>query len=458
MQSFQGKRVTVMGLGRFGGGIGVAKFMLREGAAVTVTDMAPEEKLRESMAEVGDGVAYHLGGHKPEDFTETDLVVANPAVKPASEWLDTARRAGVAITTEMNLFFERCRGRILGVTGSVGKTTTTAMIGHVLAGPRTFVGGNIGRSLLLDLPEIGEDAVVILELSSAQLFWLGRIRRAPNVSVVTNITSNHVDWHGTMEAYEDAKKEIVRHQTASDLAVLSWDDAVVREWAEDCGGRVAFWSTTTDVAEGAFVRGNDLVVRMGGHEEQVLDVRTMTVPGAHNLANAAAASAGCAAMGAGLDAVGKLLASFPGAEHRLEFVREVRGVRYYNDSKATTPASVLAAVRAFEQPTVLILGGRDKEMDFTGLAVELGRLGAAGRCRVVLMGELTGKLEGVLSTHAPQLPRVRGGRLAESVAAAAKLAKPGDVVVLSPAGTSYDEFVNFEERGKAFKRIVGEMK
>ncbi len=445
----RGKRVTVMGLGRLGGGIGVAGFLVEQGAAVTVTDLDSPDALAQSMAALGESVVYHLGGHRPEDFTDADVVVVNPAVRPGNRFVELARSHGVRIETEINLFFERCPARIISVTGSVGKTTTASMIGHALAGPGVWVGGNIGRSLLGELSSMSADDIVVLELSSAQLDRLGPTGRAPSVSVITNITSNHIDWHGSMESYVAAKRIAVDNLSAGDIAVLNFDDARLRDWAAGCKANVWLFSTTDEVDEGVFVRGGSIVARLHGEEAAVLDAADMKVPGAHNVSNAAAAIAACAAVGADLRQVGERLIEFAGAEHRLEFVREAGGVRYFNDSKATTPASSVAALRSFAEPTVLILGGRDKGVEYDGVAA------AAARCRaVVLVGEMAERLDTLLAEKAPGPTRVRAGSFEDAVVSAARLAQPGDVVLLSPACTSYDMFKNFEERGRAFKDIV----
>jgi len=444
---FRGTRATVMGLGRFGGGVGVARFLAAEGAAVTVTDLDTADNLAESVAAVGEGVAYHLGGHRPEDFTEADLVVVNPAVRPGDPFLELARRNGVPVGTEMNLFFELCPASIVGVTGSVGKTTTVSMLGPALSGGRVWVGGNIGRSLLTDLDAMSPTDLVVLELSSAQLRRLGPTGRAPHVAVVTNLSPNHLDWHGSMAAYVAAKRHIVANQRQEDIAVLNHDDAVLRTWADDCPGAAWWFSVSDEVPRGAFVRDGKIVARSEGGETEVLDAGAMRLPGAHNVANAAAAVAACAAAGADLEQAGAALATFEGAEHRLEFVREARGVRYVNDSKATTPASALAALRAFDAPVVLILGGRDKGLSYDELADEV-----AGRCRAaVLVGEMAGAFDALL---AERVPRARVDAMDAAVTEAAAWAQPGDVVLLSPACTSYDLFKNFEERGRAFRRAV----
>ncbi len=447
-----GKRVTVMGLGRFGGGVGVARFLVAEGARVVVTDLDSPENLAGPMAAVGPDVAYHLGGHREEDFTEADLVVVNPAVPPRSDYLRLARDAGVPVTTEINLFFERCPARTIGVTGSVGKTTTVSMLGRALeagTGRTVWVGGNIGGSLLGELDCMSGDDLAVLELSSAQLYRLGPTGLAPGVAVVLNVSENHIDWHGSMADYVAAKKQIIAGSDPRAVAVLNHDDPIVRGWAADAPGRVVFYSASERPTEGLSRRGNELVWKSGRAERPVLDTAGMVLPGEHNVANAAAALAACAVVGADLDRAGAALAAFEGAEHRLQFVREIAGVRFYNDSKATTPTAALAALRAFDRPISLILGGRDKGVSYAELADE------TSRCRaVVLTGEMAGPLETLIGERQPSVRTERVPHFIDAVHAAARLARPGDVVLLSPACTSYDQFKNFEQRGARFIETV----
>jgi UDP-N-acetylmuramoylalanine--D-glutamate ligase len=446
-----GKHVTVMGLGRFGGGVGVARYLAGQGAHVTVTDLDTADNLTASIAAAGD-VIYHLGGHRAEDFTHTDLVIVNPAVKPGNEYLELARAAGVPVGTEINLFFERCPARIIGVTGSVGKTTVTSMIARALDGPNTWLGGNIGRSLLDELPRISVGDTVVLELSSAQLHRLEPTGLAPHIAVVTNISPNHLDWHPSMEHYVASKHSMATSQSASDIAVLNADDDELARWTADAPSRVILFSTRRELDEGVFVRDGELIARRNGHETTVLQTDAMTVPGAHNVANAAAAAAACLAADADPGTVGDALIRFEGAEHRIELVREVGGVRYFNDSKATTPASSVAAIEAFDAPVVLILGGRDKGVSYEPVAA------AAAKCKAaILVGEMAGPLDALLAECAPHVPRTRVERFDDTVTMAARLAEPGDVVLLSPACTSYDMFKNYEQRGRAFKDAVARL-
>jgi len=444
----RGSRVTVMGLGLFGGGAGAARYFASRGARVTVTDLRTAEQLRESVAALeGAGVELRLGGHREEDFAGADFVLVNPAVPPDSPWLRLAR----SLETEMNLFFKLCRARsIVGVTGSNGKTTTTALIGEILKrGPRrVWVGGNIGAPLLERVDEIGPDDLVVLELSSFQLEHLDAISRSPRVAVVMNLTPNHLDRHGTMEAYAAAKRAIVAHQEAADWKVLNADDPIV-----------AGFSSLSRTATFGRRGGADVVAGEGRiawkllGREGVLDVSARRLPGGFNLENMAAATAGsrlAAPEWEGWEeAAGPALAGFAGVEHRLEFAGESGGVKYYNDSIATNPESTLAALDTLPGPFVLIAGGYDKKLPFDALGRKV-----AERVRVaVLLGQTA---EAIAQSIPPSAATevIRAGSFDEAVALARSAARSGDTVLLSPACASYDMFRHFAERGTRFKQLI----
>ncbi|MBL8762705.1 MAG: UDP-N-acetylmuramoyl-L-alanine--D-glutamate ligase [Phycisphaerae bacterium] len=444
-----GKRVTVMGLGRFGGGVGVSRFLAARGAEVLVTDREPEERLARSVAQLRDlvdsgRVRLRLGGHTISDFTACDAVVANPAVPRPWEdpYLRAAHGAGVAITTEIGLLIERLpdRARTIGVTGSVGKSTTSAMIAHALAevvGPGGVVlGGNIGGSLLERIDAEGPGALgpgtfVVLELSSFMLHWLGEsgLDWSPRVAVVTNLAPNHLDWHGSVGHYAASKQNLVRAQRAGDEAIL--------------GESVADWER--------FTAARARVVRDG------ID-GPMALPGAHNRLNAAMAlaAAGAALGGDSRDALARAVRSFRGLAHRLEMVAEHARVRYYNDSKSTTPEASETAVRAIASALDvgdpwgkihLIAGGYDKGSDLSP---------------IVMLGK---RLAGVYTIGAtgPGLATAIGEpaawscvTLREAVAKASRRLRPGDVLLLSPGCASWDQYENFEARGDEFVRLVRE--
>ncbi|MBL8991363.1 MAG: UDP-N-acetylmuramoyl-L-alanine--D-glutamate ligase [Phycisphaerae bacterium] len=466
----QGRRVTVMGLGRFGGGAGVARYLARLGARVLVTDLAPERELAEPVGAIGDlvsagVVSLRLGEHREEDFAGADLVIANPAVpRPwSNKYLLAASSAGVPITTEIRLAIERLpnRARTIGITGSAGKSTTSSMIAHCLRafGLTVRLGGNIGGSLLDEVESFSPDDAVVLELSSAQLHWLNAGTGAPGVpgfspriAVLTNLSPNHLDWHGDVGHYARSKAVIAAHQRGPEH-----DDFIT---ADDP-------ATNSALRDWPAPRARVVRLKPGDPSGDPCDASPwlrLKIPGAHNRLNArvAIAAAACAVerftgepRGADLTRrLAESLATFGGLDHRLSFVCERGGVRYYNDSKCTTPEAALLAVRAFaEEPGVgarrvhLIAGGYDKGSDLNPVA----------RVAAELAGLYT---IGVTGPAMAETARRGGARVTEcarlelAVEAASAAARPGDVVLLSPACASWDQFTNFEERGRRFAELT----
>ncbi len=532
-RDFKGKRVTVLGLGVLSGGAASARYFAARGADVTVTDLLPAEALRKSIDALSPWpIRYVLGEHREEDITGADLVVVGPAVRDDSPFLRLARDRGIPLTTEMNLVFETCRRPVIGITGSNGKTTTTRLVGalHQAVDPDTLVGGNIGRAVLNELEDSGGAAEpggavgglptgsgeapagspVILELSSFQLHRLAWIRRSPGLAVVTNLSPNHLDWHGTFDVYEQAKRHIVHYQSPEDVVVLNADDGRLRKWAAFCPGRVAWFSMEGPVEIGCYVRNGQVVFRDGSGERNgsgargaskagnaatkrdpaaertICPVDALRLPGPHNLANLLAAVTTACLGGIPASAIRSTVETFRGVEHRLEEVGVIDGVGYYNDSACTTPASTITALRAFDAPVVLIAGGYDKGTAFDEMAEEIVQRVRA----VVLIGATADAIEtaimkvggtdsggvdsgGVDSAvansagvkSAGMKPSVanppviaRAETLDDAVRQSADLARPGDLVVLSPGCASYDMFTNFEERGRRFKEAVVALK
>jgi UDP-N-acetylmuramoylalanine--D-glutamate ligase len=428
MESFAGKRVTVAGLGRFGGGIAVTRWLCSQGASVLVTDLDPADKLADSMRQLeGLPVEFRLGEHREEDFTGPDLVVASPALPLQSPYIQAARSAGKTVTTEIRLFIERCPARIIGVTGTKGKSTTTAMIGAILASTaKTWVGGNIGKSLLADLDSIAKTDLVVLELSSYMLEHLREMRFSPHVAVVTMIASDHLQWHGSLEAYIDAKRNIIRFQQADDLAVLNEEDPTAAGFAMEAPGKIIFYGLK------------------GRKKFELL------IPGAHNQLNAQGAFAAAGIFGVDFAAAQRALAQFPGLEHRLQLVHESGGVKYYNDSIATIPDAAIAALESFPSKKVIQIVGGHGNMPITAMCAAL-----VARAKAVLCIGATGPAIADLLEQSPlsSAPATyRCGDLATAVTIAKQIAASGDVVLLSPGFKSYDQFVNFEERGDEFIR------
>jgi len=386
LSDLKGKHILVMGLGLFGDGVGVVRYLHREGARVTVTDLRDADALSESVKALDDlPVEYKLGGHDEADFTSVDLVVANPAVPRSSPFLAVAEAAGVPVTTEICLFVAHCQASIVGVTGTSGKTTTVSLIGEMLRriAPQTLVGGNIGVSLLNRLGDIGPYTPVVLELSSFQLDRLQDLSWSPAIAVVTNFAPNHVDVHGSLEAYETAKRGILSFQKPLDTAVLNADDAKVWSWGGRSAAMIRPFSIGRRVEGGVYVEGDTLFNDLLGDAKPLCPVSDVSLQGRHNLANAAAAL--CAAMGKGVPdtfAV-DVLKTFRGVEHRLERVEDVGSYTFYNDSIATSPDRTLVALHALEERPVLIAGGYDKGLGFD----KLGRAIAERTAGLVVFGQ-----------------------------------------------------------------------
>jgi UDP-N-acetylmuramoylalanine--D-glutamate ligase len=458
--TFAGKRITLMGLGFFGGTIGLAKYLVSQGAQVTVTDLQSAADLQDSVAALGGlPVRFVLGRHEGTDFTDADMVFASPAVREDSPYLVAARARGIPVDTEMNLFMRLCRGSVIGVTGSNGKTTTTSLIGSILraANPRTRVGGNIGRSLLPEVAAIAPGDPVVLELSSFQLEDLAVVGRSPHIALLLNLSPNHLDRHGSMEAYLAAKMRIFAAQGPEDIAILNADDPPLQPLAGELCSQVRLFSCEHAVETGSYLAGDRLVVAQAGTLVEVCRLDDLPLLGRHNVANVLAAAAAADAWGVPAAVMCEAIRTFPGVEHRLERVRELQGVSFYNDSIATSPTGTLAALAAIPQPIWLIAGGYDKGLPFHALGEAIVRRVKG----VFLIGTTAPQIAQAIETARPPgraLPSVRFCRdLRDALHAASDAATPGDVVLLSPACASYDQFRNFVERGRRFKQLVSEL-
>jgi UDP-N-acetylmuramoylalanine--D-glutamate ligase len=446
MTDVNGKRVLVVGFAR--SGRAVAPCLSRRGALVTVSDSRPpwafEAEIRDLLAHK---IGLELGQHREETFLRQDLIVVSPGIFPEPPALQAARQQGIPIVPEIEAASWFLESRLVGITGSNGKTTAAALAGKMLeaSGFESFVGGNIGIPLIAAVDQVSPDATVVAELSSFQLEAIRDFH--PHVAVLLNLTPNHLDRHPSFDAYVRAKAQIFRNQTEDDLAILNADDPTVMSLASEIRSRKAFFSRKQNLPEGVFVTDGTIRYRVGNLERVLLETREVPLRGDFNVENVLAAAATACALGADFAALRRAVQEFQAVEHRLEFVREVRGVEFFNDSKATSVDAAANALSAFDRGVHLILGGKDKGAPYAPLRRLL-----EGRVRYVyVIGAAAERIAKQL-TGAAEL--VRAGDLETAVRESFRLAEPGDVVLLSPACASFDQFQDFEHRGRVFKELV----
>ncbi|NMB46838.1 MAG: UDP-N-acetylmuramoyl-L-alanine--D-glutamate ligase [Firmicutes bacterium] len=453
---WRGQKVAVIGLGI--SNIPLIRYLVHEGAEITVCDRQKPVDLESRLAQIaGLPLSYKLGEGYLDDLQDFDALFLSPGIPKDLPEISALRERKVRLSSEMEVFFQLCPAPIVGITGSSGKTTTTTLVGEILAAQedhRVWVGGNIGKSLLDEIPSISTEDLVVLELSSFQLELLPY---SPRYALVTNITPNHLDVHRSMEAYIAAKRHIFTFQGPDDYIVLNYDNEATRSLASECPGQVFFFSRLVEPPRGAFLRNGMITVRdvgfAKGKEEALCSIGAIRLLGVHNWENVLAAVTLAALCGAKPEDIVKVIAAFTGVPHRLELVEEIKGVKYYNDSIATSPARAIAGIKAFHQPIILIAGGYDKQLSFERLAATVSERVKA----VILVGATADKIEAAIrkKQNRPDQPMIyRSSDFDGAVIKASQLAKSGDVVLMSPACASYDMFRNFEERGQRFRDLV----
>jgi UDP-N-acetylmuramoylalanine--D-glutamate ligase len=443
-----GKQVLVVGLARTG--VATALFCAARGARVTATEERPESQVAETAAKLrAAGVTLELGGHRPNTFTEQDLIIPSPGVPPTMPALAAAHAIGVPVWSEIELAWRFLRGRLICITGSNGKTTTTSLVGHILeaAGLPVQVAGNIGTPLISRVDVSSDSGFTVVEASSFQLESIAAFR--PDIAVLLNLTPDHLDRHGSFETYARAKARIFENQGPQDAAVINADDALAPQYTPE-NTRVFWFSRQKRVQQGSFVRDDELVFRTDGNDTVLLHCKDIGLRGNHNLENVLAASAAARLAGVEPAAIAEGVRTFAGVEHRIEFVENVGGVDYFNDSKATNVDATLKALDAFPGNLLVILGGKDKGSDYTILRDALRRHAR----RVLLIGAASDKIESQLGGV---VPADRAETMARAVELAAEQALPGDTVLLAPACASFDQFENYEHRGRVFKNLVREL-
>lgn len=445
------KRVLVVGLGK--SGIAAAMFLRRQGARVTVSDARSAAALAEEIPALLDaGIMVESGGHGLLTFRRQDLIVISPGVPLETPEVRQVISFGVPVIGELELASRSLKGRILAITGSNGKTTTTTLIGKILAesGVSTLVGGNIGTPVIDLIPNSTDETVDVLEVSSFQLETTEQFR--PWIAVVLNITPDHLDRHGSFENYAAMKTRITENQRSEDFLVLNAEDKPTQMVAAKTKAQIFWFSPRRPVKQGAFVYGDSIVFvpREGAKSEPVMPVAEIPLKGSHNVENVLAAVCATRLAGVAAEKIRAAVASFKAVEHRLEFVRAVEGVEYFNDSKATNVDAAMKAIAAFPGGVHLILGGKDKDSDYTALNPLLRERVKA----VYTIGSAAEKIERQLQGV---VKMVGAGTMDVAVHEAQKAAIPGDVVLLAPACSSFDQFENYEHRGRTFRRIVQEL-
>jgi len=442
-----GKRVLVVGLGK--SGVASALFLKSKGASVTASDTKSGDELRNEIPVLLDhGITVETGGHGDRTFRGQDLIIVSPGVPVDAPPLVQARAQGEPVIGEIELAAEFLPGPIVAITGSNGKTTTTTLAGEIMTagGLPTLVGGNIGTPAISLVERAERGTVIVLEVSSFQLETIRTFR--PKVAVVLNVTPDHLDRHRTFEVYVDAKARIFENQRADDFAVLNADDPTCVTMAARTRAQVFWFSRQKEVEQGAWVRGGAIVFRDGNGQREVLQVSEIPLKGAHNLENVLAAACAGALMGCAPEKIRQAVHDFKAVEHRLEFVATIRGVDYYNDSKATNVDATIKALESFPANIHLILGGKDKGSDYTVLN-DLLRQRVK---RVYTIGAAAAKIESQIAF--PKNEVVHAETLENAIRKANAVAQPGDVVLLAPACASFDQFKSYEHRGKVFKEMV----
>jgi UDP-N-acetylmuramoylalanine--D-glutamate ligase len=442
------KKVVIVGFGKTGRAL--APFLVRRNARVTVSEIRKEEEFGSRIRRMREkGVSFETGKHRARTFLEADIVIPSPGTAALPE-IEAAKKAGVEVLSEIELAFRFLKGRVVGITGTNGKSTTATLAYRILkdSGRRAFLAGNIGAPLVSFVDESGDDHIYVTEISSFQLEHIVKFRAA--IAAFLNISINHLDWHASFEEYFDAKKRIFLNQSEDDLAILNADDRLVRGLARKIPPRVHLFSLKTEVGRGAFLRNGKIILKDEAGERSLMRASEIRLPGRHNQENVMAAALIGNALGVDPASMRASIRSFPGLEHRLERVRTLGGVLFINDSKATTVGATIRALQSLDRRTVLILGGRDKGADFRLLRQEVRKRVK----KVVLLGEARSKIAAALGNL---VAMVEAPSLREAVRLAYASASRGEVVLLAPACTSFDMFRDFEDRGRAFKREVAKL-
>lgn len=450
-RNIKGKKVAVIGAGV--SNTQLIKFLSQCDVKITVYDKKEGNELGDIYTTLKNfGCNFSLGQGYLDDLVGSDYIFRTPAMRYDLPQLQKAQQNGAVLTSETELLFELCPCQIFGITGSDGKTTTTTLIYLILqeAGFKCWLGGNIGIPLIDKVEEMSEDDKVIVELSS---FQLHTFKKSPNVSIITNVAPNHLDYHTDMDEYIDAKRNIFRHQSSKDLLILNYDNQITKELAQQAKGKVSFFSRISDIDQGLMLKDNAIIKRQNGIDSVIINASDIALPGVHNIENYLAAIAATNEY-ASIENIKKVANTFKGVEHRIEPVRELNDVKFYNDSVASSPSRTTATLNSFKQKVILIAGGYDKKIPYDGLGKTI-----IDKCKsAFLIGKTADKIEKDIRNFDSSFAIQRCNSLEEAISKAYESSEKGDVIILSPASASFDMFKSFEERGKLFKQIVNNLK
>jgi len=451
------KKVAVLGIGI--SHTPLISYLYNLGADITAFDKSDETKLKTTLEAFKDmDIKYSLGEGYLDNLGGFDLLFRTPGMRYDIPQILAAKEEGTEITSEMEVFFELCPAQIFAVTGSDGKTTTTTLIYNMLKeqGYNCWLGGNIGIPLLSKIDEIKDTDKVVLELSSFQLHTM---TKSPHIAVVTNVSPNHLDIHKSMDEYVFAKKNIFTHQSARDKLVLNFDNDITRGFANEAQGKVVYFSRKSNLEQGAMLRDDMLIYKDGESVTEIVKANDIIIPGVHNIENFLAATAAVVDY-VDSDIIKRVATTFTGVEHRIELVRELNGIKFYNDSIASSPTRTIAGLNSFKDKVILIAGGYDKKIPYD----DLGPVIAEKVKCLVLIGQTAPKIEKALKDETERtekgsdIPLYKCSSLEEAVQTAYSIASSGDIITLSPASASFDMFKSFEERGNKFKEIVNSIK
>ncbi len=464
-EDLKNKRITIMGLGLNQGGLGVARFLAKTGAKVLVTDLKTEEELGPSLEKLkGFDIKYILGRHKEKDFINIDMVIQNPAVPHNSKYLKIARKHKIPIKTDLGLFFQFCPSKnIIAVAGTKGKSTVSQLIYHIFkeAQKDTILAGNIGISVLDILEKIDPQTWVILEISTWQMEGIKDHKFIPHTTVLTNILPDHLDRYSNFEKYSQAEKLIFKYQQSNDNLVINFDNKETRQAKRETNSKMYWFSAKEKIEPGCYLENDELVFQSEEYKMAFTKISDLPLPGSHNLENILAASTVGFIHNIPGEIILKALKNFPGVPYRLEFIGEFKGIKFYNDTCATTPEATLAALESFpEQPIILILGGKDKKLNYENFGIALGQNKKIKK--IILLQhpayDASQKIFSSLKKHLDLEEIIQTSNLEVGVEIALEQAKANDLILLSPAAASFGMFKNEFDRGDQFNKIVKNLK